>query len=618
MTNTIPASEKLNKFEKFKAEKDGLAVKAELAHFAEIGWEAMDETDRLYRLKWMGIFFRPVTPGKFMLRLRLPSGILTSAQLRVLANVVQRYGEEGCADITTRQNLQLRGLRLEDFPDIFRRFEGVGLTSIQSGMDNVRNITASPVAGIDAHELYDTRQLVQDVQDMITNRGQGNPEFTNLPRKFNIAIAGCRDNSIHAEINDIAFVPAFKEGQFGFNVLVGGFFSASRVAAAIPLDAWVMPSDVVDLCRSILRVYRDNGPRANRQKSRLMWLIDQWGLEKFREEVEKELGRSLLMAAPKDEIAWEKRDHIGVYPQKHPGLNYVGLCVPVGRLHASDMADLARIAEVYGAGELRLTVEQNILVPHVPDARLEALLQEPIVQRFSVNPGQLERALVSCTGAQFCNFALVETKNRALAIARDLDQEVELPKPVRIHWTGCPNSCGQPQVADIGLMGTKARKNGQVVEGVDIFMGGKVGKDAHLGSKTLTSIPVDDLKMTLRRLLVEHFGATLKPGISLEEDAAPTSTAPIVEAKPATIVLAKSGKEIPCTSADTLLEVIEQAGSPVESSCRSSSCGTCKQKLISGSVTYDGAVGGITADEQAAGYVLTCSAHPVDRVVLDL
>ncbi|HEY9298432.1 MAG TPA: ferredoxin--nitrite reductase, partial [Phormidium sp.] len=324
MVATATTSQSLNKFEKIKSEKDGLAVKAQLEDFAKIGWEAMDEGDRDYRLKWLGVFFRPVTPGKFMLRLRLPHGIISADQMRVLAEIVQRYGSDGNADITTRQNLQLRGIRLEDIPEIFQNLKVAGLTTVQSGMDNVRNITGSPVAGIDADELFDTRELVQQVQDMITNNGEGNAEFTNLPRKFNIAIAGCRDNSVHAEINDIAFVPAFSGETFGFNVLVGGFFSAKRCDAAIPLNAWVTPEEVVSLCRAILEVFRDNGLRANRQKARLMWLIDEWGINKFRSEVEKQLGKTLKEAAAKDEIIWEKRDHIGVYPQKQPGLNYVG------------------------------------------------------------------------------------------------------------------------------------------------------------------------------------------------------------------------------------------------------------------------------------------------------
>jgi ferredoxin-nitrite reductase len=501
----------LNKFEKFKAEKDGLAIKDELDHFAQIGWEAMDKTDLEHRLKWVGVFYRPVTPGKFMMRLRVPNGIISSEQMRVLGEIVQRYGDDGNADITTRQNLQLRGIRIEDIPDIFQRLKSVGMTSVQSGMDNVRNITGSPMAGLDADELIDTRELVQKVQDMITNCGQGNYQFTNLPRKFNIAIEGGRDNSVHAEINDIAFVPAYKEGELGFNVVVGGFFSAKRCEAAIPMNVWVRPNqEVVDLCRGILEVYRDNGLRANRQKSRLMWLIDEWGIEEFRTRVANHLGYPLATAAEKDAIDWEKRDHLGVFPQKQEGLSYIGLCVPVGRLFADDMFDLARIAEVYGSGELRLTVEQNVIIPNIAAENMPTLLTEPLLAKFTPNPTPLQRALVSCTGAQFCNFALIETKNKAVDLIRQLDAELNIPRGVRMHWTGCPNSCGQPQVADIGLMGTKARKDGKTVEGVDLYMGGKVGKDAHLGSCVQKGIPCEDLKSVLTSILIEQFGATPK------------------------------------------------------------------------------------------------------------
>ncbi len=501
----------LNKFEKFKAEKDGLAIKDELEHFAQIGWEAMDKTDLEHRLKWVGVFYRPVTPGKFMMRLRIPNGILSSEQMRVLGEIVQRYGDDGNADITTRQNLQLRGIRIEDIPDIFQRLKSVGMTSVQSGMDNVRNITGSPMAGLDADELIDTRELVQKVQDMITNYGQGNYQFSNLPRKFNIAIEGGRDNSVHAEINDIAFVPGYKEGELGFNVVVGGFFSAKRCEAAIPMNVWVRPNqEVVDLCRGILEVYRDNGLRANRQKSRLMWLIDEWGIEEFRTRVANQLGYPLATAAEKDAIDWEKRDHLGVFPQKQEGLSYIGLCVPVGRLFADDMFDLARIAEVYGSGELRLTVEQNVIIPNIAAENMPTLLTEPLLAKFTPNPTPLQRALVSCTGAQFCNFALIETKNKAVDLIRQLDAELNIPRGVRIHWTGCPNSCGQPQVADIGLMGTKARKDGKTVEGVDLYMGGKVGKDAHLGSCVQKGIPCEDLKSLLTSILIEQFGATPK------------------------------------------------------------------------------------------------------------
>lgn len=512
MTSATTSTSTLNKFEKFKAEKDGLAVKDELEHFAEIGWEAVDKTDLEQRLKWLGVFYRPVTPGKFMLRLRVPNGILTTAQTQTLAEIVQRYGSDGSADITTRQNIQLRGIRLEDVPDIFAQLKAVGLTSVQSGMDNVRNITGSPVAGIDGDELIDTRPLVQAVQDMITNSGDGNPEFTNLPRKFNIAIEGGRDNAVHAEINDIAFVPAYKDGKLGFNLLVGGFFSAKRCEAAIALDVWTEPSceAVVGLCRAILEVYRDRGLRSNRQKSRLMWLIDEWGIETFRSEVEKVYGKPLASAAPEDEIDWDKRDRIGIHKQLQSGYNYVGLHVPVGRLFADTLFELARLAEVYGNGEIRLTVEQNAIIPYIADDKLEAFLSESLLEQFSIKPSSLTRSLVSCTGSRYCNFALVETKQQALKIAQDLDAELEIPERVRIHWTGCPNSCGQPQVADIGLMGTKTRKDGKTVEAVDLYMGGKVGKDAKLGDRVRKGIPCDELPGVLKDILMQEFGAQPK------------------------------------------------------------------------------------------------------------
>ena len=623
-TNKPPG--KLNKFEKIKAQKDGLAVKSQLDEFAKIGWEAIDDSDLTHRLKWLGIFFRPVTPGKFMLRLRTPNGIITSKQMQVLAEIVDRYGEDGNADITTRQNLQLRGIRFEDIPDIFRRLEAVGMTSIQSGMDNVRNITGSPVAGINADELIDTRELVQKVQDAITNNGVGNLEFTNLPRKFNIAIEGGRDNSVHAEINDIAFVPAYKDGELGFNVLVGGFFSAKRCEAAIPLDAWVPPNDdVVDLSLAILEVYRDHGSRANRQKSRMMWLIDEWGLEKFRSEVERQFGRSLQTAAAEDEIDWDKRDHVGVYPQQESGVNYVGLHVPVGRLYASDMFDLARMAEVYGGGEIRLTVEQNAIIPHIPDSHLDAFLKEPLLEKFSIAPTPLARSLVSCTGAQFCKFALVETKNRAMALVKELETELNIPKSVRMHWTGCPNSCGQPQVADIGFMGTKVRKDGKTVEGVDIYMGGKVGKDAQLGSCVTKGIACVDLKPFVRNLLIENFGAELKEGVTIADlESAPQESEEkdkcrdaIYRVSPATVVLAKSGKEIPCDESDFILDAIEGQGLELDHSCRSGICGTCKQTLLEGSVKYDTDPEALSESDRQEGYLLTCSAHPIGRVVID-
>jgi len=505
---------KLHKLEYVKAEKDGLAVKDELDRFIELGWENIDKSDLEVRLKWLGIFFRPVTPGQFMMRLRLPNGCLKAQQLKVLAGIIQPYGTEGSADITTRQNLQLRGIRFADLRSILQQLRAAGLTSVQSGMDNVRNLTGSPVAGIDPEEVMDTRELMQNLQDAITNFGEGNPEFTNLPRKLNIAIEGARDNSIHAEINDIALLPAYKNGELGFNVLVGGYISAQRAAESIPMNVWIPAQSeaVVALCCAILTVYSrhglEEGLRVNRAKARLMWLVEAWGVEKFRAEIAKELGYPLAEAAPTTEVSQDKKDHLGIHAQKQVGYSYVGLHIPAGRLTAEQMFELARLAEVYGNGELRLTVEQNVILTFIPSDRVHLLLQEPLLETFSIAPTTLSRSLVSCTGAQYCNFALIETKNRAVELARQLDAQFAIPQRVRMHWTGCPNSCGQAQAGDIGLMGAKVRKDGKMVEGVKIFLGGQVGHHAKLGELAYDGVACEDLPEVLGNLLTEQFGAT--------------------------------------------------------------------------------------------------------------
>ncbi len=619
---------KLNKVEKVKAEKDGLDVKHELEHFAQIGWEAVDKADLETRLKWLGIFYRPVTPGQFMIRMRVPNGVVTSEQMRVLAEGIERYDEDGTADVTTRQNIQLRGVRLEDVPELFSRFKEVGLTSIQSGMDNVRNLTGSPVAGIDPDELVDTRQMMQKVQDMITNNGEGNYSFSNLPRKFNIAIEGARDNSIHAELNDLAFIPAYKDGVLGFNILVGGYLSAQRCAESIPLGAWIPANDedVVELSRAVLTVYTENGGqeglRTSRPKARMMWLVETWGVEKFRQEIAKEFGKPLADAAPEDEITQDKKDHLGIHPQKQEGYSYVGLHIPMGRLSAEPMFELARLAEVYGNGEIRLTVEQNVIIPNIANENIETFLSEPLLKQFTIAPSTLTRSVISCTGARYCNFALIETKQRALKLAQELDSELDLPNRVRLHWTGCPNSCGQPQAGDIGLMGTKVRQDGQAVEGVKIFTGGKVGKGAELGTLINKGVAANDIKATLRNLLIEKFDAKLKDGVEIEEPQ-PVVEAPKadVETSPASspstikIFFANSWKEAGCSDNEYILDSAEKAGIEIENSCRAGTCGTCTAKVLKGEVTYEEDYEALSGIE--AGEILTCCAKPASSVVID-
>ena len=484
----------------------------------DVDKEAGDELD--HRLKWLGLFHkRKHHYGRFMLRLKLPGGIVTAAQLRYLAGVIAAYGDDGCCDVTTRQNIQLRGITLPDVPSILEGVAAHGMTSLQSGLDNVRNAVGNPLAGVDPHEILDTRPFTAALHDYVTNRGRGNPEVSNLPRKWNVCVVGSHELWEHPHINDLAYVPATSGGVQGFNIIVGGYISTQRAAESIPLDVWV-PGDkdtVVALCHAILTVFRDYGTRGNRQKCRMLWLVEEMGVETFRGEVAARMpGGQLPRAVPSDQLQpdWQRRSYFGVNPQKQPGLNWVGCNVPGGRLDAADMAAFADLAEGYGCGELRLTVEQNVLLVGVPDAKVAALLAEPLLERFTPFPGRLMAGLVACTGAQFCGFSQIETKQTAWRVAEHLESVLDLPRDMRMYWTGCPNSCGQVQVADIGLMGCMVKAPpGQtgMVPGVDVFVGGRAGQDSHLATVTHPSVPMADLLPLLQRILVDTFGATVKP-----------------------------------------------------------------------------------------------------------
>ncbi|PAN08388.1 hypothetical protein PAHAL_1G409800 [Panicum hallii] len=510
----------LNPQEKVKLEKEpmGLFMEGGIKDLAKIPMEEIDaakltKDDVDVRLKWLGLFHRRKHQyGRFMMRLKLPNGVTTSEQTRYLASVIEAYGADGCADVTTRQNWQIRGVTLPDVPAILEGLRAVGLTSLQSGMDNVRNPVGNPLAGIDPDEIVDTRPYTNLLSSYITNNSQGNPTITNLPRKWNVCVIGTHDLYEHPHINDLAYMPAVKDGKFGFNLLVGGFISPKRWGEALPLDAWVPGDDIIPVCKAILEAYRDLGNRGNRQKTRMMWLIDELGMEVFRSEVEKRMPNGVLQrAAPEDLIdkKWERRDYLGVHPQKQEGLSYVGLHVPVGRLQAADMFELARLADEYGAGELRLTVEQNIVLPNVRNERIDALLAEPLLrERLSPQPSLLLKGLVACTGNQFCGQAIIETKARALQVTREVEKRVTVPRPVRMHWTGCPNSCGQVQVADIGFMGCLTKDSaGNICEAADIFVGGRVGSDSHLADVYKKAVPCKDLVPVVADLLVERFGA---------------------------------------------------------------------------------------------------------------
>jgi ferredoxin-nitrite reductase len=497
-----------NKVEIIKEEKDGLdALPDILALAANNRWEEMTEADKA-RAKWHGLFFRPPTPGNFMLRLRLEAGKTSSRQFRVIADLSDEFGKGFC-DLTTRQQIQLRWFTLGETPEIWRRLEEVNLHSKQTGMDNVRGIVGCPVSGLTPHELVDASGVIHDFNTMLV----GNKEFTNLPRKFNVTITGCLENCCHAETQDIALVPAFREldGQQvnGFNVLVGGKQGSGGYRPAAPLDVFVRPEEGAGICADITRIFRDHGSRSTRTRARLAFLVEDRGPFWFRSELERRRGHRLFRAG-KDMRKKHHVDHLGIHPQKRPGpqyegppLNYIGFLVPVGRITTTQMRAVADLADSYGNGEIRVSVGQNLLIPNIPESRIGALADEPLFQELPFDPSPIMRGLVACTGIDYCPLALIETKSYALQIARDLERRSAGRKvlPMTMHWSGCPAGCGMHQVATIGLQGCRSRINGEVVDSAHVYVNGKSGPHAAVATDIMYDVPCDRLADALEPLV---------------------------------------------------------------------------------------------------------------------
>jgi len=488
----------VNRIEAMKAEKDGLDVQEDLVRFAREGWKTLGDDDK-ERLKWVGVFHRRPTPGHFMMRVRMPNGIVSAAQARLLGEITQQAGRASgrpIADVTTRQQIQLRWVTLEQVPEVIARLQAAGLSSLQTGMDNIRGIIGCPATGLTPRELIDTAPIATAFQKIFL----GNKEFTNLPRKFNVTITGCLEHCTGGETQDISLTPAMAGDEPGFNLAVGGKQGSGGPVFATPLDAFVRPDEAADVCAAIALVFRDHGPRESRSKARLAFLLEAWGAARMRGELEERLARALPPAGADARLATHT-DHVGIFRQKQAGLNYVGLKTPVGRLTGEQLVELARLAEQYGRGELRFTPLQNVLLPHVPDARLGDLTQEPLLKALPYNPSEVARGLVACTGTDFCNLALIDTKTRALALAKDFEARFGSTRPIAVRWSGCPASCGNHHTADIGLQGCKVKVNGKIVDGVHVFVGGRGGAEARAGIRILEDVPCDELPQVLERLV---------------------------------------------------------------------------------------------------------------------
>ncbi len=481
------------------------------------------------RMKWAGIYPQRQGGDAFMLRVKIPGGHLTAAQMREIGVIADAFGEgpDGSesrvfgsryADLTTRQTVQIHWVRIEDIPRIWRRLAAVGLTTLQACGDSSRNVLCCPVAGVDADEAFDARPVVRAVSAFFT----GNREYANLPRKFKISITGCVEDCAQAEINDIGMWPARSPGgELGFNLLVGGGLSdGERMASDI--DVFVTQDQAVEAARAIAQVYGELGNRENRGQARMRYLVQELGAEGFRAELAAR-ARFELVPAGEDLTRRYRGDHVGVHPQKGAGLFYVGCSVPVGRMNGIEMVEVARLADTYGDGTVRVSGDQNFILTGVPEARLDDLLSEELLQKYSPHPGPFSRGVVACTGNEFCRFAIVETKERALKWARYLDEQLA-GEPVgaapsgngsngsngsdradagiiRMHFCGCSASCAQPQIADIGFRGEVAHVGNHLSEAVDIGLGGSLGSDAAFIDWIEHARPVNDVPEALVRVV---------------------------------------------------------------------------------------------------------------------
>jgi sulfite reductase (ferredoxin) len=486
--------EPLNKNEENKKSDNGLNVRQRIIDiYAKQGFDSIDPADLRGRFRWYGLYTqrRPgIDGGKtailepeelddryFMLRVRIDGGQLSSDQLRVISDISVKYAR-GTADVTDRQNIQLHWIEIESVPAIWEALEGVGLSTTEACGDTPRVILGCPLAGLDDDELIDATPEIAAIAEQYI----GDPELSNLPRKFKSSISGCAAQCTHHEINDIAFAAVRhpETGEVGYDLWVGGGLSTNPMIAK-RLGAFVRAGQVPEVWKAVCEVFRDYGYRRLRHRARIKFLIADWGAQKFREVLEKEyLGYALTDGPAPVNVDGFMRDHVGVHRQRD-GLFYVGFAPRVGRLNGELLASIATLADRYGSGRVRTTAEQKMLILDVPDDRVPDLVAELDALGLPAAPSVFRRHTMACTGIEFCKLAIVETKSRAMTLIDELERRLPgFESPVTINVNGCPNSCARIQVADIGLKGSLVTDDsGNQVEGFQIHLGGTLtGGDA--------------------------------------------------------------------------------------------------------------------------------------------
>ncbi|MXV62870.1 ferredoxin--nitrite reductase [Natronorubrum sp. JWXQ-INN-674] len=530
----------MNTTEQYKQNKHPLDVIDDVYDYAadELTFEEIEERagdGEWERLKWAGMYAQK-QEGYFMIRTKVPGGKLTPEQAEVIGEVTddlavapEEYGGEeqnelwgdAYLDITTRQDIQKHWIRVEDVPEMWDRYDEVGLTTVQGCGDSARNVLGCPAAGLDDHECFNAQPVIEAVSDFFTN----NREYANLPRKFKMTITGCAHDCAQSQINDIGLVPAKKEidvsgevggssdssdvGEYlyGFHARVGGGLSdGPRMGSE--LDVFVPPEDAVEFCRAVAQTFKEIGDRNNRGVCRMRYLVEQLGPEKFEEAIRDRCTVDLPRAGQNLTVGYQG-DHVGVHDQKQDGLQYVGFNVVAGRMGGDEFAEAARAAEKYGTEDasVRLATDQNFLITHIPEENVDDLLAEPFAADYQPDPGAFSRGAVGCTGSEFCNYAIIETKKRTKRWARELDERIDVPddiEAIRMHMSGCSASCAQPQIADIGFRGetVKIDEDGEsdIVEGMDFGLGGSLGADNEFLDWIENAVPADSVIPALEQL----------------------------------------------------------------------------------------------------------------------
>jgi ferredoxin-nitrite reductase len=499
----LKAGGKLSDPEKFKRELNPFDGYEKLK--AQAAKNEAPKPDDNFRWRFFGLFYCAPTQSSYMCRLRIPNGILTHWQFAGLADLAERYAS-GYSHVTTRANLQMREVEPKNAVAMVEAIQDLGLASRGSGADNIRNVTGTPTAGIDPQELLDTRPYARAWHFHILN----DRSLYGIPRKFNVGYDGGGVIAVLEDTNDIGFQAVDVKDGFGvepgiwFRLLLGGITGHQDFARDTGII--LKPDDATKVADAIVRVFIDNGDRTNRAKARLKYVLDAWGFEKYLAAVEDKLGHKLARA-PAEAIAprpaFDRLAHIGAHPQKQQGLFWIGVVFPVGKITAAQMRGLAKIAAEFGDGEIRLTVWQNLLISGVAAERVADAEAAIAAIGLSTKATSIRAGLVACTGNAGCRLAMSNTKQHAEDIAHWCESRVQLDGPINIHLTGCPNSCAQHYIGDVGLVGVKVQvsEDGDQVEGYHVHVGGGFGPDAACGRELYRDVKAEDAPKTVERVL---------------------------------------------------------------------------------------------------------------------